>query len=78
MAQNRLFIYDPETKRAACIAKGYASGWLDGRGSSDHVNNFFNEAQEFTGDIESTRYQLKTELDLPDGTAIHWEDAGEN
>ncbi len=73
MAQNRLFIYDSETKTAVCIAKGYSTGWSNMASTTDHVNKFFEEAQEFTGDIKKTRYLLKTEQDLPEDTKVFWE-----
>lgn len=77
MAQNRLFIYDPETKTAVCIAKGYSTGWAKESNSVEYINEFFEEAQEFTGDIETTRYLLKTEQDLPKDTKIFWEEVKE-
>ncbi len=72
MATNRLFIYDPETKRAAFLAKGYATGWVRrSRGDGDeNLNAFFEKAQEFTGDLSKenpTRYELRTEDNLPWG-----------
>ncbi len=72
MATNRLFIYDPETHTAACIAKGYISGWATG-GGNDDLNAFFDGAVEFTGGFSgnnNTRLQLKTEDNLPDGCIV--------
>ena len=74
MAQNRLFIYDPKTKTATMIARGYCTGWASWSTKIEHINKFFEKAQEFTGDIDKTRYQLKTENDLPKDTEIFWED----
>jgi len=71
MAMNRLFIYDPETNSATCIAKGYRNGWLT-FGDSSYQNNFYDNVLEFTGQIESTRLQLKTETDLPNNAKIYW------
>ncbi len=78
MASNRLFLYDPETNTAVCIAKGYSSGWSSHPSSADAEceNEFFDNAQEFTCDIDSTRYQLKTEIDLPTDTKIYWRQNG--
>lgn len=61
MALNRLFIYDPESNSAVCIAKGYSCGW----GSNEpYIDSWFSDNPEY--DVPaSTRYQLKTEGDLP-------------
>jgi len=75
MSTNRLFIYDPYTKLAVCIAKGYSTGWST-QGGNDHVNHFFETAQEFTGGLSETtptRYELRTEDNLPKGCAIFYE-----
>ena len=64
MSTNRLFLYEPESNEAVCIAKGYSSGWITS-GPQDHVNDFFERNIEFTGEIVGTRYQLRTETDLP-------------
>ncbi len=67
MAINRLYIYDPETNLAVCIAKGYSTGWST-QGGNDHINQFYEDAKEFTGGLSEkkpTRYELRTEDDLP-------------
>lgn len=73
MATNRLFVYDPDTNTAVCIAKGYSNGWLT-FGESDYQNKFYNNVIEFTGGIKSTRLQLKTEVDLPCECKILWKE----
>lgn len=73
MPINRLFIYDKETKTAVCIAKGYTAGWSNMSSDTQHINDFFEHAMEFTGDIKSTRYSLKTEQDMPKNTKISYE-----
>jgi len=65
MSVNRLFIYDPDTNTAMCIARGYSTGWSM-NGGREHSHLFFDRAEEFTGEIRSTRYELRTERDLPD------------
>ena len=70
MASNRLFIYDPKTKTAVCIAKGYADGWCSDK---KYIDDFFGEAKEFTPVLLKTRYQLKTERDLPSKTMVFWQ-----
>ncbi|KKL14651.1 hypothetical protein LCGC14_2513480 [marine sediment metagenome] len=79
MASNRLFLYDPETKTAFCIAKGYGTGWSSYPSDTEiqRLNNFFDDAQEFTSNIKATRYELKTERELADGTRIYWADKTE-
>ena len=72
MASNRLYIYDPATNKAVCIAKGYSSGWSCGRG--DYLDRWFDDAVEFTGGIESTRYVLKTEENLPTFAETYYQD----
>ena len=70
MSTNRLFIYDPEKNIAVCIAKGYTDGWA----THTLINNdFFDEAIEFTGQIKSTRFELRTERDLPNNIKIYWD-----
>lgn len=71
MSINRLFIYDKETNSAVCIAKGYGTGWLT-YGDSSYQNEFYNNAEELTGEIDSTRFTLKTEIDLPGDVKIYW------
>lgn len=72
MASNRLFIYDPDNNVAICIAKGYSSGWyscgLDK--DVDNLNSFFDENEEYTTNIDATRYVLKTEMELPEDVYI--------
>ena len=72
MATNRLFIYDAQENIAVCIAKGYSSGWFT-CGNMGYMDEFFDEAQEFTGQIDSTRYKLLTEPELPKCKII-WSD----
>ena len=62
MSLNRLYLYDSETNTAAMIARGYPTGWST-HGTTEHVNDFFEEVQEYTGD--GTRLELRTELNLP-------------
>jgi len=72
MATNRLFLYDPQTKRAVCIAKGYSTGWST-QGDIDDMNQFFEDAQEFTGGLSPenpTRYVLRTEDNLPSDAVL--------
>ena len=74
MATNRLFIYDPQTKTAVCIAKGYSTGW-NTQGDMTHMNSFFEVAQEFTGGLSETkptRYELRTEDNIPKGAAVFY------
>ena len=71
MATNRLFIYDPETNSATCIAKGYSNGWSTS-GDSNYQNGFYDNALESTGEIDQTRFQLKIEKELPKDTKIYW------
>lgn len=78
MASNRLYIYDPENNAAVCIAKGYSSGWYSHGSEEDveNLNNFFDEFEEFTTDIDTTRYVLKTEAELPENVFIRGEELG--
>ncbi len=69
MATNRLFIYDPQNKTAVCIAKGYSNGWMKGE---EYIDNWFDDNAEFTGDIEETRFILKTENTLPIDTKVKY------
>ena len=71
MASNRLFLLDPETNEAVCIAKGYSNGWVTG---ISHVDDFLEEHQEFTGDIDKTRFRLITEGEIPKDAKIHWKE----
>jgi len=67
MSTNRLYLYDPETESAVCIAKGYTSGWASGSGFGG-INDFFDNVLEFTGSFNekvNTRLELKTEDNLP-------------
>ena len=67
MASNRLFMYDPITETAVCIARGFSNGWTT-HGNSDYQNEFFEEITEFTGDLSPenpTRLRLHTEDTLP-------------
>lgn len=74
MSINRLFLYDPETNTAACIAKGYSPGWAR-HGTNDHINNFFEKVEEYTGQLpeSGTRLQLKTEDDLPRDAEVFYQ-----
>jgi hypothetical protein len=67
MSTNRLFIYDPETRHATCLAKGYSeTGW---------VMQNVDATQEFLADLghddaffavgQNTRLQLHSEGSLP-------------
>ena len=67
MANNRLFIYDPESNTAVCIAKMYSS-WSSGE---PYIDSWFDENLEFEP-VRSTRYQLKTESDLPPDVVVTW------
>lgn len=74
MATNRLFIYDPETKTGACIAKGYSTLW-SAQESIGHLNDFFEIAHEVTGGLSETnptRLELRTEDNLPSDAAIFY------
>jgi hypothetical protein len=74
MSLNRLYLYDPETNTAAMIARGYSVGWSD-HGTTDHINEFFDGVDEYTG--EGTRLKLRTELNLPaDCKTFYQEDPG--
>ena len=74
MASNRLFIYDPISDMAVCIAKGYSNGWAN-HGTNDHVNAFYEAIEpEFTGDITYSRLMLLTEVNLPLVSKIFWEE----
>lgn len=74
MAMNRLFIFDPETKDAICIGKGYSTSWLTGR---LYIDAWMDEHPEFTGDIRKTRFTLLTEQEITGDMAITWETAPE-
>lgn len=76
MSASRLFIYDLQTKRAVCIAKGYSTGWSS-RGDNEHINRFFDDAPEFVYNIETSRYQLLMEHEIPHMTMIYWSDKTE-
>lgn len=69
MANNRLYIYDPESKKAVCIAKGWAFGWKSIQ-VADHIREWLNEVEEWSGCNHSTRLQLITETDLPEDVEI--------
>lgn len=71
MAINRLFIYDPKNKRAVCIGKGYSNGWYTGM---KYIDDWLDLDNEFTGEISKTRFELRTENDLPiDFKNVTWE-----
>ena len=70
MSTNRLFIYDKDTNSAVCVAKGYSTGWLSG---IEHIDNWFNSIEEYTGNIQKTKLILVTEDDLPGGAEITWQ-----
>jgi hypothetical protein len=69
MSLNRLFIYDPESNSAVCIAKGYSSGWGT---SIRYVDDWFDDNPEYNAP-DKTRYQLVTENGMPEGVTITWE-----
>jgi hypothetical protein len=70
MASNRLFIYDPATNKAVCIAKGYSVGWYSGE---KYLDDWFDENVEYnTGEINKTRFELKTEYELSNEVNITW------
>ncbi len=72
MAINKLFIFDPKSNTAVSIAKGYSSGWFSG---IKYIDDWFdNMDNEYTGEIDKTRFELKTENDLPDDTKITYQD----
>jgi hypothetical protein len=64
---NNLYIYDEETNTATRVASGYSAGWRSG---NDRQDRFFDEVEEFTGDIEKTKLQVKTDDDLPEGCSV--------
>ena len=69
MSTNRLFLYDPVTHTAVCIAKGYSAGWST-HGESSYQNKFFEGVVEYTGSLSPdnpTRLQVHTEDTLPSG-----------
>lgn len=70
MANNRLFIYDPVSNKAVCIAKGYASGWSTHL--KPYLNGWMNDNPEHNAPDE-TRYQLRTEYNMPDDVDITYE-----
>ncbi|MEF3075180.1 hypothetical protein V2P20_09095 [Methylobacter sp. Wu1] len=64
---NRLFIYDPETNTAVCIAKGYSTGWSTS-GDSEYMNEFYELIEEYPVSLSAdnpTRLVLHTEETLP-------------
>ena len=69
MSDNRLFIYDPESNSAVCIAKGYACGWAT---PVEYVDNWFDANREYNVPTH-TRYRLVTEYDMPKGASIVYE-----
>lgn len=73
MATNRLFIFDPDTNSAVCIAKGYSCAWSSGRGN--YFDKWMDDHPEYTGNITSTRLQLRTEGDMPQDAALTFEPA---
>lgn len=77
MSENRLFLYDPESKSAIPMAKGYLCGWYCG-GDKEPLAAWFDEPEhaEYTAQLKDghTRFQLKTEDDLPAGTMVSWSD----
>jgi len=73
MSQNRLFIFDSDNNSAVCIGKGYDTGWHIG---VPHIDDWFDDEDhmEFTGDIERTRFELITEMQLTRDIAITYQD----
>ena len=73
MSTDRLYIYDPVTNSALCIAKGYAVGWASG---DDRMNEFFDYMDndpEFPGSLDQnneTRLELKTESTLQNSVLV--------
>ena len=73
MSLNRLFLYDPKTNTAVCIAKGYSNGWRT-YGDSDYQNKFYDHAIEYTGALSKerhTRIEVRTEDNLPECEVIY-------
>lgn len=76
MANNRLYIYDPNTNKAVMIAKGWGSGfwdpsWMFDDESNKVINEFF--AHCFDGSSisgQATKLRLATEKDLPHDAEI--------
>ena len=68
MAENRLFIYDPDTNDAVCIGKGYVDGW---RTHIDYQDDWFDAHPEYNPTV--TRFRLVTEHDIPPDADITWE-----
>ena len=70
MSTNRLFIFDPETNSAVCIAKGYSDEWLTG---TQYIDEWMADHPEYTGDIKKTRFKLLTEQEITKDIKITWE-----
>lgn len=72
MSTNKLFIFDIETNQAICIAKGYSSGWITG---IKYIDDWFEVHQEYTGDVDKSRFKLLTEQEITSDIEITWETA---
>ena len=78
MANNRLYIYDPNTNKAVFIAKNDCNGWYVPSYLSNHnilqqtIDRFFEELEFEEGweDKDETRLQLITEFQLPNDVKL--------
>lgn len=78
MADNRLYIYDPETNKACGLAKHFGDGWyVSDSFSKDNLlakslDKFFNELESNKGlsDYDGTELKLLVEGQLPKDVVI--------
>lgn len=75
MANDRLFIYDTKNKVAICIAKGEIDNWRSNYGET--LNKFFDDNIEYNI-LGNTKFELKTEGNLPSNTPVYWSDGIRN
>jgi hypothetical protein len=81
MANNRLYLYDPDTHEAFLLAKTLASGWYvnyrragDGPEVGEDLDGWFelrDVGASYGSCAEPTRLRLCTEQDLPKGAHLH-------
>jgi hypothetical protein len=66
MANNRLYLYDPENNTAVMVAKTFGSGWQTYPGLHSRLQKWFDVNPDFSN-MEPPRYLLMDEYSLPDG-----------
>jgi hypothetical protein len=61
MSLDRLFVFDPETRDALCIGRGFSDGWRTG---IDYQDEWFDSHPEWLCEVRTTRFRLLLEHEV--------------